>query len=254
MEFPENAHNSFRFLSPEEQELAKARIQKDRGDVKLEEFSWGICLSYCADFKLYAFSTLFFLLNLVTTSLAYFLPIILQSGMGFSTTKTILLSAPPYIYAVLPVILTSIAADYYKLRGLAITFNSICTVIGFIMLGFTSQVAIRYMGTFIATGAYVSNWAAINAYQASNILGQWKRTMFAAIIVACSGLGGIAGSFVVIPKEAPVYSTAVWVGIGSHILIILIVALLSLYFWYANRMQKKGILSIENKVGFRYSY
>jgi hypothetical protein len=110
-------------------------------------------------------------------SLSYFLPIILQSGMGFSSDQAILLSAPPYFYAVIPVIISSIVGDRYQLRGLVITFNCICTVVGFSMLGFASQVTVRYVGTYLATGAYVSNWAAMNAYQASNIVGQWKRSV-----------------------------------------------------------------------------
>jgi len=115
------------------------------------------------------------LLTRYLNSLSYFLPLILQSGMGFSSDQAILLSAPPYFYAVIPVIISSIVGDKYQLRGLVITFNCICTVVGFSMLGFASQVTVRYVGTYLATGAYVSNWAAMNAYQASNIVGQWKR-------------------------------------------------------------------------------
>lgn len=39
------------------------------------------------------------------------------------------------------------------------------------MLGFSNQVTVRYIGTYLATGAYISNWAALNSYQASNITG-----------------------------------------------------------------------------------
>lgn len=40
------------------------------------------------------------------------------------------------------------------------------------MLGFSDQVTVRYVGVYLATGAYVSNWAALNSYQANNITGQ----------------------------------------------------------------------------------
>ncbi len=157
VDFPEKSHNSFHFLTPDEQALAETRISDDRGDVKPEEFSWRRCLVHFLDPKLYGFSIMFFLLNLVSTSLSYFLPIILQSGMGFSTDQAILLSAPPYFYAVIPVIISSIVGDKYQLRGLVITFNCICTIVGFSMLGFAEQVTVRYVGTYLATGAYVSN-------------------------------------------------------------------------------------------------
>lgn len=125
--------------------------------------------------------------------------------MGFSSDKPILLSAPPYFYAVIPVIISSIVGDHCQLIGLVITFNCFGIVAGFSLLGFTTQPAVRYVGTYLATGAYVRNWAAMNAYQASNIVGQWKRATFAASITACNGLGGIAGSFIFRQKEAPRY-------------------------------------------------
>lgn len=214
VDFPENADKSFMFLSPEEAEIAAKRIEKDRGDVEPDPFSWSKVLVHAKDPKIYGFCVLYFLQNLVSTSLSYFLPIILQGGMGFSSDKAILLSAPPYYYSVIPAILSSLIGDKYQLRGPIITFNSICLIVGFCMLGFSDQVTVRYIGTYLATGAYVANWAGMATYQANNIVGQWKRVFTAAAVTAFNGAGGIAGSFIVRQPEAPRYMTAIWVSIG----------------------------------------
>ncbi|KAL8838354.1 MAG: hypothetical protein Q9170_002161 [Blastenia crenularia] len=254
VDFPEHSDQSFYFLTKEEARTATSRIHRDRGDVIPAPFSWTEILRHFQDWKIYGFAASFFLLNLVSTSLSYFLPIILQSGMGFSTNKAILLSAPPYYYAIIPVIISSRIGDKYSLRGLVITFNSLCLIAGFVMLGFADQVTVRYIGTYLATGAYISNWAALNSYQASNITGQWKRAVTAAAVTACNGLGGIAGSFIVRQHEAPRYPTAIWVSIGSHIFIICIVAAFSVFFYLANSKQKLGRTVIEATDGFRYTY
>jgi cyanate permease len=157
VDFPENAHHSFRFISKEEQEFAISRIEKDRGDVAAESLSFKKFSVHITDPKMYGFCALFFCLNLVSTSLSYFLPIILQNGMGFSTDESILLSAPQYFYAVIPVMLSSWFSDRFQLRGPIIIFNSITVVVGFCMLGFSTQVTVRYIGTFLATGGYISN-------------------------------------------------------------------------------------------------
>lgn len=94
VDFPENAHRSFWFLNDVEAALATKRIETDRHDAIPEPISWSQIAVHFLDLKLYGFCCLFFLLNIVSTSLSYFLPIILQSGMGFSTDKSILLSAP----------------------------------------------------------------------------------------------------------------------------------------------------------------
>lgn len=120
----------------------------------------------------------------------------------------------PYYWSVIPALLTSFIGDTYRVRGPLITFNALCLVAGFLMLGLPSQVTVRYIGTFLATGAYVSNWAALNAFMANNIVGQWSRATIAAAVAACNGLGGVAGSYIVRSDEAPRYKTAIWVAVG----------------------------------------
>ena len=92
VDFPDKAQESFFFLSNAEAQLARQRIQTDRDDVNAAPFTWRNILVNFLDPKIYGFSCMFFLLNLVSTSLSYFLPIILESGMGFSSNKSILLS------------------------------------------------------------------------------------------------------------------------------------------------------------------
>lgn len=254
VDFPENAHRSFYFMSEAESAYAVRRIQKDRGDGEPTPFKWNEVLRHFLDPKVYGFAATFFLLNLVSTALSYFLPIILQSGMGFSENQAILLAAPPYYYAVIPVLLSSRIGDKYRTRGPIISFNSLCLIAGFAMLGFADQVTVRYIGCYLATGAYVSNWAALNSYQANNITGQWKRAVTAAAVTACNGLGGIAGAFIVRQPEAPRYLTAIWVSIGSHIMILAIILAFTAYFFYANRRQSKGKQILEQTEGFRYTY
>lgn len=100
VDFPENSAKSFFFLSEREAYVASARIERDRADLIAEPFSWGKLLSNFKDIKIYGFACMFFLLNLVSTSLSYFLPIILQNGMGFSSNESIILSTP--VSAVFP--------------------------------------------------------------------------------------------------------------------------------------------------------
>lgn len=103
VDFPDQAEKSFYFLSVAEARIAQQRIRSDRDDVIPDAFSWSKVLVHFTDPKIYGFACMFFLLNMVSTSLNYFLPIILQSGMNFSPDRSILLSTP-----VTPPFLTSI--------------------------------------------------------------------------------------------------------------------------------------------------
>ncbi|KAK4129103.1 MFS general substrate transporter [Parathielavia appendiculata] len=254
VDFPENSHHSFRFLSAEEASIVSKRIQTDRGDLVAQEFAIGKVLVHAKDPKVWAFASLFFLQNIVSTALAYFVPIILENGLGYSSNAAIILSAPPYYYAVLPVLVSSWFADRFRIRAPVINFNALCLITGFAVLGFAHNSGARYFGVFLATGAYVGNWAALTAYQANNVVGQWKRVFTAAACTMFNGAGGIAGSFIVRSFEAPTYTTAVWVSIGSHILMISVVAALSLHFYFANTSQSRRSGFLENTEGFRFTY
>lgn len=94
VDFPDRAEKSFYFLSAAEARIAQQRILSDRDDVVPDPFSWSKVLIHFTDPKIYGFACMFFLLNLVSTSLSYFLPIILERGMNFSSDDSIVLSTP----------------------------------------------------------------------------------------------------------------------------------------------------------------
>jgi len=59
VDFPEEAWRSFKFLGHEESKFMAARIQRDRGDVIPEDFSWGKVLVHAKDPKVGPPSSLF---------------------------------------------------------------------------------------------------------------------------------------------------------------------------------------------------
>lgn len=88
VDFPElaakHSKTSLPFLNEKEVAFVCARIEKDRHDVTLEPFNLGKYMRGALDLKILAFGFLFGLTTTVTYAIAYFLPIILNVGMGFS--------------------------------------------------------------------------------------------------------------------------------------------------------------------------
>jgi hypothetical protein len=82
----------------------------------------------------------------------------------------------------------------------------------------------------------------MNACQSNNITSQWKHATIAADVTACTGLGGITGSYMVRQKEAPRSMTAICISVGSHALIIVLAGTCTLLFWRAigGRGREKG--------------
>ena len=59
VDFPENAHKAWKFLSESEAAYVMRRINRDRHDADVETFSWGKFLKPALDFKVWVFALMF---------------------------------------------------------------------------------------------------------------------------------------------------------------------------------------------------
>lgn len=244
---------ALRFLNEEEANFIVAKIEQDRKDAIPEVFSWGSYLSNAFDLKIWAFACLFGLTTTVTYAIAYFLPIILEGGMGFSTGASQCLIAPPYVLGALIMFACAWYGDKYHIRGPLIIFNAAYGIIGLGLLGFATNVGARYFGAFLATSSANANIPAVLTFQANNIRGQWKRAFASATLVGFGGLGGIVGSTVFRSQDAPNYRPGMYTTLIACALVIVITALLDLSFSRANKRAAAGERVIEKLEGFRYT-
>ena len=74
-----------------------ARIAHDRGDAAPEPLTIKRILFYMRDWKVWEFGVLILCNNATVYSFAYFLPLILKGGFGYSLIKTYALLLPPYL-------------------------------------------------------------------------------------------------------------------------------------------------------------
>ncbi|KAF7511555.1 hypothetical protein GJ744_004143 [Endocarpon pusillum] len=254
VDFPDKAaKGSWRFLSERECNFILRRVEKDRGDSRLEPFTLGRFLRPAFDLKIWGFALIFFSLTTVGYAIAYFLPIILRDGMGFSVAAAQCLVAPPYVFAAILMYTTAWLGDKYHIRGPILVFNAIIGLIGLPIMGYASTSGAQYFGVFLVTGGSSANVPACMAYQANNIRGQWKRAFCSASLVGLGGVGGIAGSLVFRSQDAPTYRPGIYAAIACNILVILLVCALSVYFTICNRKQARGQKVIEGQKGFRYT-
>jgi len=121
-------------------------------------------------------------------------------------------------------------------------------------LGYTHNDGVRYFGVFLATIAANANCPALLTYQANNVRGQWKRALTSATLIGGGAIGGIIGTSVFRAKDAPGYRPGILACLLAQVLTIVVVALLSLKFWRANKRVDAGGKLIEGQVGFKYTY
>lgn len=135
VDFPEKAQTArglfnLHFLSNDEAAFVVARIEKDRHDAIPEAFHWGSYLKGAADLKVWGFAALFGLTTTNTYAIAYFLPIILNEGMGFGVAASECLISPPYVAAAIVMYAFAWAGDKYHIRSPFIIFNACLALVG----------------------------------------------------------------------------------------------------------------------------
>ena len=125
VDFPEDSPKSWHFLNEAEAAMIVARIQQDRSDTFADQFSVGRYLRNALDSKVWAFAWLYMLTTTNSYAIAYFLPIILRDGMGFSVAKAQCLTAPPYVFAAIFMYIQSYFADRWRVRGPIVVGNAL---------------------------------------------------------------------------------------------------------------------------------
>ncbi|OCT53025.1 putative transporter [Cladophialophora carrionii] len=253
VDFPEDSPKSWHFLNEAEASWVVARIEKDRSDTFPDEFSVGKYLRNALDSKVWAFAWLYMLTTTNSYAIAYFLPIILRSGMNFSVAAAQCLTAPPYVAAAIVMFIESYYADKWRVRGPVVVGNALMGILGLGLLGYVHNNGVRYFGVFLATTACNANCPALITYQGNNVRGQWKRALTSATLVGGGSIGGIIGTTVFRAQDAPNYRPGILTCLLANVLIVLIVAALSVKFDRANKRVDSGGKPIEGLEGFKYT-
>ncbi|KAJ5543332.1 hypothetical protein N7461_009335 [Penicillium sp. DV-2018c] len=272
VDFPEKAPRSWKFLNESEASFVIAQIEQDRADAAVEPFSLRRYLGNCKDSKVWAYASLYMLTTTNSYSIAYFLPIILEKSMHFSIAKAQCLVAPPYVFAGIVMYTQAVIGDKYHLRGPIVAGNALMGIIGLGLLGYLDNPGPRYFGVFLATAAGESNCSrlfrcnstdvltanancpALVSWQSNNIRGQWKRAFTSATLIGGGSIGGIIGTTVFRAQDAPDYQPGLLCTMLANALVVVIVCLMTLKFYRANKRVDAGGKSIEGQVGFKYTY
>ncbi|KAK2779892.1 hypothetical protein FQN53_001250 [Emmonsiellopsis sp. PD_33] len=250
IDFPSKADS---FLKPEEKQFVLDRINNDRGDAEEDRITASRILYHLKDWKLY-----FWAFNLMASTLpgyaySYFLPVILKEGMGFSTTESQLLSAPPYVLAAVMTYISGWFSDKYHIRGPIVAIHQLLTAVGMLITAYGKVNGARYFGAFLGIGFLQYCVPGVLTFQANNITSHSKRSVASATCIIGGGLGGIFASIAFKSSESPKYTTGIWVTFAVSIASIILILIMDVYFWKINKRAKKGDILIEGMAHWYYT-
>ncbi|RDB25089.1 hypothetical protein Hypma_007609 [Hypsizygus marmoreus] len=222
------------FLSPEETAFVLERVEHDRGDSIPDELTKQKLIEHLLDWKVWVFSLMYMCATMPAYAIGFFITIILR-GMGWSVTDSLLLSAPPFVFAAVSIMFFAWISDKYRHRALFIAIQAIITIIGLILTGFSSSPWARYIGLFLSNAGSAGCIPAILAYTSNNITSHTKRAVSTAMVISFSGIGGIFATTVFRQADFPNYLPGIYATLACQVFMIILLAITTTYFWRQNQ-------------------
>ena len=113
VEFPERVT----FLTPRQKHIAVERVKVDKAaQAEVVHPNVKQVFTMLLDWKLALYGIMYFICASSVYSLAFFKPIILREGLGFSYRDSQLLASPPYVFAIICSLGMAYLSDKIKMR------------------------------------------------------------------------------------------------------------------------------------------
>ncbi|KAF5322407.1 hypothetical protein D9619_001308 [Psilocybe cf. subviscida] len=215
---PDYPHNT-RWMSPFESRLAQARLSEDAGEAdqdNSEDSPMRGLIMAIKDPKvgIFAIMTIAQLLGL---SFVQFFPTLTQT-LGFSTTVTLLLAAPPWIVASVICCLNAWHADKTGERFFHIAGWWWGVILGFVIALSTMSLAGRYVSLFLMACGYVG--FAMTLVWVSNAVPRppAKRAAAIGIVNGCGNIGNVMGSYTWKAAWSPKYHQSMAISLGALVI------------------------------------
>jgi len=215
---PDYPHNT-RWLSPFELRLAQVRLSEDAGEAdkdNLEDSQLQGLIMALKDPKVAIFSIMT-IAQLLGLSFVQFFPTLTQT-LGFSTTVTLLLAAPPWIVASIICCLNAWHADKTGERFFHLAAWWWGVILGFVIALSTMSLAGRYISLFFMACGYVG--FAMTLVWVSNTIPRppAKRAAAIGIVNGMGNLGNLMGSYTWKASWGPKYHQSMAISLGALVI------------------------------------
>lgn len=199
-----------KWLSESQREMATTRLAMDSGVVNLDEqvsAMQGLKLAV-TDPKVWFLAITYFL-TIMGLSFSFFFPTI-TAALGYSTTKTLLLTAPPWLFAIMVSLPNAWHADRTGERFLHYLWPAVACLVGYAISIGTHSIGPRYFATFLMTTGYASGFVVLAWISNTIVFPSAKRAVAIGLINAMGNVGSIPGSYIWRSMYGPYYAVPFW--------------------------------------------
>ncbi|KAL4807703.1 major facilitator superfamily domain-containing protein [Aspergillus unguis] len=236
------------FLEPRQRMVAQMRMgDAGRSEYRVpghrKRFNWSEVRKTLADPTAYITALMFFCCNVAFSSMPVFLPTIIQD-MGYSSTSSQALSAPPYLFAFITVLLTSYMSDKTRTRSPYLIAHSLISCLSYLTIAVTGlfhsylpenfHILIRYLAVYPATAGFFSAITLIITWSMDNRVDKEGKGASVAILNVVGQCGPLLGTRLYPAESGPWYISGMSVCAGFMSLVTVLAILLRVLFQREN--------------------
>jgi len=203
-DFPEKS----KFLTEEEKQFVKARLQDDMGTQIMDErVTFKDIWACLMDYRL-TLGALMYLGSIVTAyGYAYFAPTIV-SGYGYDVVHTQLRSVPPWVCAFAFSMAVATISDHVRHRySFVLGSLSVCItgVIVLLTVHDKQRISVQYFALFLVISGTYGAAPIIVSWFTNNLSGHHRRSIGCAYQIGLGNVAGIIASFTFVAADKPRY-------------------------------------------------
>ncbi|PPQ69365.1 hypothetical protein CVT26_002520 [Gymnopilus dilepis] len=226
-----------KFLTHEEKELIMERLERDRPYMKpVDSFSFKEVLRSLASPHVLMVFIIFFMIGTTLYGLALFLPSIVNQ-LGFSATKTQLLSVGPFAAGFFVSLIAAFWSDQYNSRGIPAALLSTLAIAGFAMYLRAKDKFTLYGALYLMVPGVYAPVPVITAWMANNSEPHYRRATSVALGFIATNSGGILSTWRYPTKEGPRFRNTTIMNL-TFTVVVVVFSLLNMAYLSRRNKQK----------------
>lgn len=190
---------------PRHVEHCMSRLHGDRNLFQEEKVTVMKVVSVLLDPHVWVECALLFCSGVCLFGLAYFTPSIVQA-LGYSNTRTQLMTVPPYACGFVVTMTIAYIADRYQQRGLCALFTNAIALIGAALSINGRSFGVRYTSLILLVTGIYSCAPCLISWVPNNTAGHVRRASAVAIGFISTSSGGLLSTWIYPKKSAPYYN------------------------------------------------
>ncbi|PHH74923.1 hypothetical protein CDD82_4712 [Ophiocordyceps australis] len=237
-----------RWLTPEEKDLAVARVKSERiGATALLDSMDRVKLMRGIVNPVTLSTSLLFLLNNITVQgLAFFAPTIVRSIYSSSTlVQQQLYTVPPYLVGALFTLLFPFISWRLDRRQIFIILSAPLAMLGYCMYLGSESPSVRYGATFLIASSIFSVAPLTNAHVSANVVSDTARSAALGTNIMMGNIGGLISGWSYLPWDAPNYRIGNGLNLATSATIVLLGTLMLLWMDKDNQRRQRLHVDIE---------